>query len=97
MFSTSAVGDAEKPTLRDLLEKETLKNQWLNKFKNERRLGTVKSYLGDLRQFYFFLQCTSPKNIDVPKRVEFTGGTNDAMEQIFSQASERSFLGKRND
>jgi hypothetical protein len=59
----------EKPTLKDVLEKETLKNQWLNKFEKERRPGTVKSYLGDLRQFYFFLQCTSPKNIDVSTKV----------------------------
>ena len=59
----------EKLTLKDLLDKETVKNQWLNKFKRERRPGTEESYLGYLRQFYFFLQCTSPKKFDVSPKV----------------------------
>jgi site-specific recombinase XerD len=59
----------EKPTLKDVLDRQTLRDQWLNKFEKEKRPGTAKSYLGALRQFYSFLQCESPKSVDASPKV----------------------------
>ncbi|CAB4002290.1 Hypothetical predicted protein [Paramuricea clavata] len=58
----------EKPNLKDILDRKTLRDKWLHKFEKERRPGTVKSYLGALRQFYSFLECESPMNIDAPPK-----------------------------
>lgn len=54
----------EKPVLKDIMDKKSLRDKWLNKIEKERRPGTVKSYLGALRQFYSFLQCESPQNVE---------------------------------
>ena len=51
-----------EPSLDNILDKTILPDQWLNKFENEKKPGTVKSYLGSLSQFYGFLKC---ENIDV--------------------------------
>ena len=59
----------ESPSLKDLLNKQTLRDCWLNKFEKERRPGTIKSYLGALRLFYSFLQCESPKNFIASEKV----------------------------
>ena len=56
----------EKPSLEDLLCKKTLRDEWLSKFEKERCPGTVKSYLGALKQFYVFLECECPDRIDAP-------------------------------
>ena len=56
----------EKPSLKDLLCKRTLRDEWLSNFERERRPGTVKSYLGALKQFYVFLECECPDRIDAP-------------------------------
>ena len=56
----------EKPSLKDLLCKRTLRDKWLSNFERERRPGTVKSYLGALKQFYVFLECECPDRIDAP-------------------------------
>ena len=56
----------EKPSLEDLLCKKTLRDEWLSKFEKERRPGTVKWYLGALKQCYVFLECECPDRIDAP-------------------------------
>ena len=62
----------ENPTLKDVLNKNTLKTKWLNKFEKERHPGTVRAYLGDLRQFYSFIQCELPRNVDVSSDVLYS-------------------------
>ena len=58
----------ENPSMKNLLHKQTLRDCWLTKFEKERQPGTVKSYLGALRQFYSFLQCESPRNINASEK-----------------------------
>ena len=61
--------DKEQPNLSNILHKQILRDKWLSKFEKEKRPGTVKSYLGALNQFYIFLECESPPQIDVPSEV----------------------------
>lgn len=58
--------DKEQPKLSNILDKKILRDRWLSKFEKERQPGTVKSYLGALKQFYLFLgfECP-PKNTPV--------------------------------
>ena len=51
--------------MSNIFHKRTLRDKWLSKFEKERRPGTVKSYLGALNQFYIFLKCERPPQIDV--------------------------------
>lgn len=60
--------DPENPSLKNLLDKQTLRDCWLTKFEKEGQPGTVKSYLGALKQFYSFLQCESPRNINASEK-----------------------------
>ena len=53
-----------QPNLSNKFHKRTLRDKWLSKFEKERRPGTVKSYLGALNQFYIFLKCERPPQID---------------------------------
>lgn len=61
--------DKEQPKLSNILHKQILRDKWLSKFEKEKRPGTVKSYLGALNQFYIFLECESPPQINVPPEV----------------------------
>ena len=56
----------EQLSLKDLLCKRTLRDEWLSKFERKKCPGTVKSYLGALKQFYVFLECECRDEIDAP-------------------------------
>ena len=58
--------DSSNQNLAGILNKNSLRDEWLNKFEKEKKPGTVKSYLGSLNQFYAFLKC---ENVDVGSSV----------------------------
>lgn len=60
--------DKEQPKWSNILDKRLLRDKWLTKFEKERQPGTVKSYLGALKQFYLFLECECPPK-DTPPQV----------------------------
>ena len=59
--------DSSSQNLAGILNRNSLRDEWLNKFEKEKKPGTVKSYLGSLNQFYAFLKC---ENVDVGSSVE---------------------------
>ena len=59
--------DSSSQDLAGILNRNSLRDEWLNKFEKEKKPGTVKSYLGSLNQFYAFLKC---ENVDVGSSVE---------------------------
>lgn len=87
--------DNSNPTINNILHKNTLRDNWLNKFDKEKKPGTVKSYLGSLNQFYSFLKC---EKVDVGVSSEQLTSLSDQIKlwtKSFRKESNHRFWEKR--
>ena len=70
--------NSETPGIEDLLHKKILRDRWLTIFDKSKKPGTVKSYLGSLKQFYIFFKC---EEVDVGVKAEALTSLQDQVTQ----------------